>query len=98
RSRHILGLQTANMQAIYLIGRRMTTMVDQLEIEGRTETRNCEKHGDYEVKVISLFGSERALGYCEQCDAIEKASEAAKEQRRMTAMAADLSRRILPPR
>jgi DNA replication protein DnaC len=73
-------------------------MVDQLEITERTETRTCDKHGDYEVKVMHILGSDRDMGYCEQCHEIQQAEEAAKEKRRMTAMASDLSRRILPPR
>lgn len=73
-------------------------MVDQLEIEGRSEIHICKDHGEYEVKVITLLGSERAIGSCEQCAAAEQAEKDAMAQRRAKAMAADLAKRILPAR
>ena len=70
----------------------------QVENQVRTETRHCEKHGDYEVGIVMLLDKEREMGSCQKCEQ-EKQERQSKESEHRARGAADAeARRILPKR
>ena len=77
-------------------------LLDDSETETRTETRKCDKHGEYEATVITLMGRELG-GRCQKCLDEEQAEadrqkKAAQEMERRDKVRRLLGRSGIPKR